>query len=243
MGAHGELEGTLEDTVQAITAAGGRAAAVACNLLDRDARADLVARAGEPFGPIDVLVNNAAMASFKALPSGVTTKTRDALYDLNVNVPVELLQQSLPGMRERGAGWCLNITSRSAEQAAPPYPDERDAALVIGAYGATKAALNRYTEALAHELAPEQIFVNAVAPTAIVYTSMLDSFGDIMGRRPDMVEPVEMMAEAAVELCSGRHVGQVVYSRELLHATARPLRSLDGERVIGDAFTLARELA
>jgi NAD(P)-dependent dehydrogenase (short-subunit alcohol dehydrogenase family) len=243
MGAHGELEGTLEDTVQAITAAGGKAAAVACNLLDRDARADLVANASEPFGPIDVLVNNAAMASFKALPSGVTTKTRDALYDLNVNVPVELLQQALPGMRERGSGWCLNITSRSAEQAVPPYPDERDAALVIGAYGASKAALNRYTQALAHELAPEQIFVNAMAPTAIVYTSMLDAFGDIMERRPDMVEPVEMMAEAAVELCTGRHVGQVVYSRELLHATARPLRSLDGKRVIGDAFTLARELA
>lgn len=243
LGAHGELEGTLEDTVAAITAAGGRAAAVACDLLDRDARAALVTRASEPFGPIDVLVNNAAMASFKALPSGVTTRTRDALYDLNVNVPVELLQQALPGMRERGGGWCLNISSRSAQQAEPPYPDERNSALVIGAYGATKAALNRYTEALAHELAPDNIFVNALAPTAIVYTTMLDSFGDIMARRPDMVEPAEMMAEAALELCTGRHVGRVVYSRDILHATARPLRSLDGTRVIGDAFTLARELA
>lgn len=242
LGAHGDLEGTLVDTVREITDAGGRAAAVACNLLDRDARAGLLAEASEPFGAIDVLVNNAAMASFRALPSGVSTKTRDALYDLNVNVPVELLQQALPGMREKDAGWCLNLTSRSAEQGEPPYPDDRVSALVIGAYGATKAALNRYTEALAHELAPENIFVNAVAPTAIVHTTMLDTFGDIMERRPDMVEPVEMMAEAALELCTGRHVGQVVYSRNILHATGRPLRSLDGRQVIGDAFTLARDL-
>lgn len=242
-GAHGQLEGTLEGTVAAITDAGGRAAAVACDLLDRSARADLVARASGYFGEVDVLVNNAAMASFKALPSGVSSKTRDALYDLNVNVPVELLQQALPGMRSKGRGWCINVSSRSAEQSEPPYPDDRASALVIGAYGATKAALNRYTQALAHELAPDQIYVNALAPTAIVHTAMLDAFADIMARRPDMIEPVEMMAEAAVELCSGRHVGQVVYSRNILHATGRPLRSLDGQRVIGDAFTLAGELA
>ena len=239
MGSHGGLEGTLEATVQSIQDAGGRAAAVTCDLRDRAARADLVARASEQFGAIDVLVNNAAMASFKDLPSGVSSRTRDALYDLNVNVPVELLQQALPGMRSRGGGWCLNITSNSAEQPVPPYPADRESALTIGPYGATKAALNRYTEALAHELAPERIFVNAVAPTAIVYTSMLEQFSEVMARRPDMVEPVEMMAEAALELCTGSHVGRVVYSRDLLHATGRPLRNLDGSQVIGDAFTPA----
>jgi len=169
------------------------------------------------------------------------TRTRDALFDLNVNVPVELLQQALPGMRSLGRGWCLNITSSSAEQPEPPYPADRVSALTIGPYGASKAALNRYTEALAHELAPENIFVNAMAPSAIVYTSILEQFSDVMARRPDMVEPVEMMAEAALELCTGRHVGQVAYSRQLLHATGRPLRSLDGSQVIGDAFTPAGE--
>ena len=48
-----------------------------------------------------------------------------------------------------------------------------------------------------------------------------------------------MMAEAALELCTGRHVGQVVYSRNLLHAVGRKLHSLDGREVIGDAFTAA----
>lgn len=238
MGAHGRQEGTLEDTLELIRSSGGQAAAVVCDLSDPQARADLVARASEPFGAIDILVNNAARGEFQ-LPSLVTTRQRDALFDLNVNVPVELLQQALPGMRQKGMGWCLNISSRTVEQGEPPYPDSRIAAHVIGAYGASKAALNRYTQALAHELAEAGIFVNALAPSNIVLTSVSEQVRDIAQRRPDMVEPVEMMAEAALELCSGRHVGQTVYSRNLLLAVARKLHSLDGKRVIGDAFTAA----
>lgn len=237
LGAHGDLPGTLEETVEQIEAAGGRAAAVACDLSNPGERETLVARAGECFGDIDILVNNAARGDF-ALPSQASTGVRNAMYDLNVNVPVELLQQALPGMRRQGQGWCLNISSRTAEQGEPPYPDSKIAAHVIGPYGATKAALNRYTQALAHELAEESIYVNALAPSYIVLTSVSEEVQEIARRRPDMVEPAEMMAEAALILCSGSHVGEVVYSRNLLHASGRPLRSLDGTRVIGDAFTL-----
>ncbi len=235
MGAHGDLEGTLEEAVQAIRQAGGQAAAVTCNLADREARADLVARASEAFGTIDILVNNAARGDFN-MPSLCSTRKRDAMYDLNVNVPVELLQQALAGMRDKGRGWCLNISSRSAEQPQPPYADSKLEGLVIGPYGATKAALNRYTEALAHELADEHIYVNAMAPSYIVLTSVSEQVRAIARRRPDMVEPVEMMAEAALALCTGSHVGRVVYSREIVHETGRRVRSLDGARILGDAF-------
>lgn len=235
MGSHGDLQGTLEETVEDIVAAGGKAHAVACDLTDVEARASLLARASEPFGAIDVLVNNAARAEYN-LPSLVATPSRNNMYDLNVNVPIELLQQALPGMREKGAGWCLNITSRSAEQPEPPYPDSKIAAHVIGAYGATKAALNRYTQALADELAEDNIYVNAMAPHSIVLTNVGDAVEQIAQRRPDLVEPVEMMAEAALELCTGSHVGQVVYSRGIVHACGRKLHGLDGKRIIGDAF-------
>lgn len=238
LGAHGKLPGTLEEAVAGIESAGGRAAAIACDLSDHTAREDLVARAGECFGPIDILVNNAARADMK-LPSQTTREERNSMYDLNLNVPVELTQQALPAMREKGAGWVLNISSRSVEQSEPPYPDSKMANWVIGAYGATKAALNRYTQALAHELVEQGIYVNSLAPTAIVMTPGAELIRDIAERRPDMVEPVEMMAEAALELCTGSHVGQVVYSREFVHACGRSLKSLDGSRVIGDAFTAA----
>jgi citronellol/citronellal dehydrogenase len=238
LGNHGNLEGTLEQTVAEIEAAGNRATAIACDLSDPDARASLIEEASAFYGAIDILVNNAARSTMAA-PSEVSTAQRNAMFDLNVNVPVELCQQVLPSMKEQGRGWILNISSRTAKQEPPPYPDSKMANFIIGAYGASKAALDRYTEALAHELVAEGIFINTMAPSNIVMTPGASYVRDIAVRRPDMVEPVEMMAEAALELCSQRHVGRVVFSRDILHAVGRPLRSLDGQRVIGDAFTLA----
>ena len=238
LGAHGKLQGTLEEAVSEIQAAGGKAAAVAADLTDAAARADLIERASEAFGPIDILVNNAA-ASFMKLPSQVSTDERSFMFDLNVNAPVDLAQQALPAMQARGDGWILNISSASSTQPEVPYRDTKANAWIIGAYGATKAALDRYTVALAHELAEHQIFVNALAPVAIVLTQGADYVRDIARRNPDMVEPVEVMVEAALELCTARHVGQVRFSRELLHAVGREVRSLDGKQVLGDAFLAA----
>ncbi len=235
LGSHGNLKGTLEGAVSEIEGAGGRAAAVAADLSDAAARSDLLNRAAEAFGPIDILVNNAAGARMK-LPSEASLDDRNFMYELNVNAPVDLAQQAIPSMRERGGGWILNISSATSFQPALPYRDSRTAALIIGPYGATKAALDRYTLALAHEVAEHEIFVNALAPTAIVLTQGADYVRDIGRRNPDMVEPVEMMAEAATELCTGRHVGKVTYSRDIVHAVGRKVRSLDGKKILGDAF-------
>ena len=235
MGTHGKLEGTLEGAVSEIQSAGGKAAALAVDLSQADARSDLIARAREAFGPIDILVNNAAGARM-TLPSQATTEERRFMFELNVHAPVDLAQQAIPEMKTRGGGWILNISSATAVQPAVPYRDSKRNALIIGPYGASKAALDRYTVALGHELAEHEIFVNALAPVAIVLTQGADYVRDIARRNPDMVEPVEMMAEAALELCTGRHVGRVVTSRDIVHETGRAVRSLDGKHVLGDAF-------
>jgi len=248
LGSHGKLKGTLEDAVAEIEAHGGRAAAVAADLSDAAARGGLFSRAEEAFGPIDILVNNAAGARMK-LPSQATLEDRNFMFELNVNAPVDLAQQAILSMRARGGsggegdggegnrgGWILNISSATSFQPALPYRDSQTAALVIGPYGATKAALDRYTLALAHEVAEDEIFVNALAPTAIVLTQGADYVREIGRRNPDMVEPVEMMAEAALELCTGRHVGRVTFSRDIVHAVGRKVRSLDGKKILGNAF-------
>lgn len=234
-GAHGNLPGTLEDAVQLIQDAGGRAAGIACDLGQPNARADIVQQAASHFGSMDIIVNNAA-ASKMRLPSETTTRDRSWMFDVNVNAPIDLAQQALPGMRERGCGWILNISSSSALQPVVPYRDSQVAAHVICAYGATKAALDRYTQGLAHEVASAGIYVNTLAPENIVLTSGADYVRDIARRSPDMAEPVEIMAEAALELCSGKHVGHVAYSRRLLHSLGLPVKSLDGQSVLGDAF-------
>lgn len=238
LGTHGKLQGTLEEAVAEINESGGRAAAEVCDLRDGAARADLIQRASTHFGVIDILVNNAAGSTMN-FPSMITSEQRNAMFDINVNVPVELTQQALPTMREHGRGWILNIGSNTVNQPVVPYRDTPESAHVICAYGASKAALNRYTEGLAHELASANICVNSLAPENIVLTSGADYVRDIARRSPDMAEPVEMMAEAALALCSGHHVGVIAYSRQLVHRLGLDVKSLDGKTVLGNALMAA----
>ena len=92
---------------------------------------DLIERASEAFGPIDILVNNAA-GSYMKMPSQATSAERSFMFDLNVNAPVDLAQQAIEGMQQRGAGWILNISSATSVQPALPYRDSKEAALIIG---------------------------------------------------------------------------------------------------------------
>jgi citronellol/citronellal dehydrogenase len=235
MGSHENLPGTLEEAVADIVSSRGKAAAEVADLADSSARSDLVARAERHFGPLDIVVNNAACARMD-LPSRVSTEDRNWMFDVNVNAPVDLAQQALPGMLRRGRGWILAISSATANQPIVPYPDSQISAHVVGAYGATKAALDRYTQALADEVSGTGVYINSLAPESIVLTNVGPEVKAIAARRPDLVEPVEMMAEAALSLCSGTHVGQVTYSRRWLHAQARQVMSLTGEVELGNAF-------
>jgi NAD(P)-dependent dehydrogenase (short-subunit alcohol dehydrogenase family) len=235
LGTHGELEGSLEEAVEQIRSGGGRAAPVVADLADETERGDLVARAEQQFGPVDKLVNNAAKGR-RALPSASSLSDRRKMFEVNLHAPVDLAQQALPAMRARRLGWILNIGSDSARQPAVPYRDSPEAAHLIAGYGSSKAALDRYTEGLAHEVAPDGVFVNRLAPVAIVLTQEAARFaGHIARANPDMAEPVEVMVEAALELVTEAHVGRIVSSRPLLHERARPVRSLDGATVLGDA--------
>jgi NAD(P)-dependent dehydrogenase (short-subunit alcohol dehydrogenase family) len=236
LGSHGDLLGSLEGSVAEILAMGGRAAAEVADLSDDAARADLVARAEAHFGPFDILVNNAAMGVW-GMPSAVSLADRRKMFEVNLNAPVDLAQQVLPGMRARGRGFVLNISSESARQPTVPYRDTPDAAHIIAAYGASKAALDRYSEGLAHEVAFEGVCVNTLCPVSIVLTQEAARFvGHIARANPDMAEPIEVMVEAALELVTQRHVGRVVNSRQILHEVGRAVRSLDAKTQLGDAF-------
>tara|TARA_S200000501_G_scaffold372549_1_gene417777 strand:- start:13776 stop:14627 length:852 start_codon:yes stop_codon:yes gene_type:complete len=238
MGSHGNLQGTLEETVATIQANGGHAQAIACDLCDTGARQSLIERATTIFGSIDILVNNAAGAKMQ-MPSLSTSSERSWMFDLNVNAPIDLAQKLLPSLRERKSGWILNISSATAFQPNVPYRDSPEAAHICVAYGATKAALDRYTEGLSHEVYSDHIYMNTLAPEAIVLTEGASYVIDIAKKNPDMVEPIEVMIEAALELCTGKHIGQVCYSRQLLHSVDRAVKSLDGQQTVGDAFMLA----
>ena len=235
--ASSNVHGSLQATSSEIQAAGGKAHSLVADVSDSEARVNLIERASEPFGPIDILVNNVALSTMR--PAGqVTSAERNAMFDVNVNAPMELAQQALPEMINRGQGWVLNISSSSALQPQVPYRSTPEAAHVISSYGATKACLNRLTEGLAHEVCTHGVFVNAMAPRDIVLTSGADYVRGVARANPDMLEPVEMMAEGALELCTGRYVGRVVFSRNIVHEAGRTVMALDGKTALGDALLL-----
>jgi NAD(P)-dependent dehydrogenase (short-subunit alcohol dehydrogenase family) len=130
------------------------------DLADADAPARLVAEARDRAGPIDVLVNNAALAA-RAPTDELDAELVDRLYAVNVRAPPLLIAALVPSMVERGRGAIINISSGSAVVGTPRR----------AAYAATKGAIDAATRSLAIELGPHGIRVNSVAP-GVVDTEM-----------------------------------------------------------------------
>jgi citronellol/citronellal dehydrogenase len=222
---HPTLPGTLRDVVDAVEAAGGKAVAIPADLADADARASIVPEVESALGSVDILVNNAA-AAFYAPTAELPLRRRRLLFELNVHAPVDLAQQVLPGMRERRRGWIVNVSSATSKHpSGPPF----DPGIKLGAtstlYGATKAALERVTTGLAAEVYDDGIAVNSLAPVAAVRTPGAEvHLGPLLDEHPDILEPVELIAEAALVLatCDPATVtGRVVYSRPFLKELGR----------------------
>ena len=230
--AHPTLDGSLRETVARIEAAGGRAVAVVADLADGDDRARIVPEVEAALGPVDILVNNAAAAFYLPTPD-ISLKRRRVMYELNVHAPIDLAQGVIPGMRAKGAGWIVNVSSvTSRHPEGPPFPAGQSVGATAATYGSSKAALERYTTGLASELYADGIAVNAVAPVAAVRTPGADALvADLMARNPALVEPMEVMVEAIVALCTGDPAvltGRIVLSGHLLDELGITPRNLDG---------------
>ena len=222
----------LEQTRERIEQLGGRCLVLPCDLADPDGgRRELVARTEEELGPIDILVNNAARGAYRPF-TAVTPDRLEAMLQVNFKAPWELMTDVVDGMRERGRGWIVNITTFAAEMPpGPPFPTNKPAKSG-SAYGSTKAALNRLTISAASECEGQGIAVNALAPQAAIATPSLVAAGWI---DEVMFEPLETMTEAALALCTAdpaRLTGRVAFSLQLLHELARPVRDLAGNDLV-----------
>ncbi len=217
------LPGTIHETADAIRRSGGRAVPVPTDLSRPEERERLVARAEADAGPVDILVNNAAVTYFLAV-SDFSRKRFDLMYEVQVAAPFHLAQLVLPGMRRRRRGWILNVSSVAARH--PQIPPGDRARMGATVYGMCKAALERFSTGLAAEVHGEGIAVNALAPTRVVATPGTIFHGLVRPDDPDQLsEPPEVMAEAALALCSGdpeRLTGRIAYSQALLDELARP---------------------
>ncbi len=132
-----------------------RVEAVALDVTDQAAAAAVVADVQARYGRVDVLVNNAGRGHVGAAEETTDQELRD-LFDLHVHGPAALVRAVLPGMRERGRGAVVQMSSFGGQVAYPGF----------SAYCATKFALEGYSEALAAEVGPLGIRVLVVEPGA-----------------------------------------------------------------------------
>ena len=229
----GKEPGSLRETVERIVAAGGRAVAIQGDVAKAESRVALVEKCRAELGPIDILVNNAAAGPHKTFEK-LTASHFALTFGVNVEAAFHLSQLVVPAMREKGRGWIVNISSASAKlPVGPPF----EAYQINGGahlYAASKAALDRLTAGIAAELSSAGIAVNTLAPVAAVITAAVRMTGADKWIVPEMIEPVEAMAEAALALsvCSPELTGRITYSLDLLRELGREVRTLDGRAAL-----------
>jgi 3-oxoacyl-[acyl-carrier protein] reductase len=165
-----------EDRAEALLAEIGdeRAGTYGADLSHPDAPLQLVQAVEETLGPIEVLVANAGASKVQDLED-VTVEDWDQMLAVNLRAPFLLAQAALPGMRKRGFGRVLFVSSVAAYTGGVVGPH----------YAASKAGLLGMMRFLASRAAPDGVTVNAIAPALIEDTQMLPGDpGDLAQRIP-----------------------------------------------------------
>ncbi len=165
----------VEAAVAKIRAVDGAVLGVAAHTGDSQAVEALTARSVEVFGGVDILVNNAATNPHFGPLLTAEESHWDKILDVNVKGYFRMIKACVPIMQKRGGGKIINLASIAGRI---PLPG-------MGIYSVSKAAVLMLTEALAVELAPLNIQVNAIAP-GLVKTK----FSAALWQNPQMYEAI-----------------------------------------------------
>lgn len=208
------LPGTLGETVERVRKTGADVFSIKADLAQARERQMLIEKAQAAFGPIDILINDAAITYFMPVAE-FSEKRFKLMMEVQVYAPFHLAQLVLPSMKTRKSGWIVNISSGAGLHPKPPYAQGPRGGTV---YGMCKAALERFTTGLASEVFDDGIAVNVVSP-GLVDTPGVAVHGLINERTKDRVQPIEYIAEAVYRLASGdpkTMTGRIDYAEPLL---------------------------
>ena len=218
-GGHKLFEGSLARTVDNIRKAGGDSVSIPCDVSEHEHCAAAVRQVEESLGPVDVLVNNAALTYFIPIRDYPIGKWHRS-FSVNVHAPFYLSQLVLPAMIERRRGAIVNISSGAAiGPGRAPYPDAVRSFRGGTLYGMEKAALERFTQGLAAEVYDDGVSVTCVSPSQVVATPGTVHHRLVKDMDDPRAEPVEYMARAALLLATElpeKVSGRVTYSQEIL---------------------------
>jgi citronellol/citronellal dehydrogenase len=206
----GRLPGTIHDVAARITDRGGRALAVPCDVTCEESVESAVAATVAGLGGIDVLVANAGVMWLGPVET-TPLKRWQLCLDVNLTGVFLVTKAVVPHVKARGGGSLIAVTTTGVGMT------DRGA----NAYWVSKAAVERLYLGLAADLRAANIAVNCLAPARVVLTEGWQAGSGGREVPPEMVEPPEAMADAAV-LLAGQDgagiTGTVQRSEELLAA-------------------------
>ncbi len=161
----------LAEAADAVRSAGGEALAVEADVTDSDSCREMIARAGEAFGGVDVLVNNAGIIRAGGL-ADYDEADWDRLFAVNVKGVFLASRAAIPALSERGGGAIVNVSSIAGKRG---YAG-------LSAYCASKFAVIGLTQSMAQELAGAGIRVNAVCPGLLATAMWMDHLSHGIGQ-------------------------------------------------------------
>ena len=199
------LQEAASDCGRAGASAGGRAAPFALDVTDPTAGERVLAEATDRFGKIDVLVNNASSAKWRDVEEVPDEDWQEA-WDVNVMASLRLIRALVPGMRERGWGRVVNVSSTAAKRPSANMPE----------YSVAKAALLSLSRLYADRCAKDGVLVNAICPgpTKSELWMAPGGLADQSARLSGLSGREEALARAA----AGRPIGRLAEVREIAAA-------------------------
>lgn len=161
------LPGTIHSTVHEIERLGGKAIALRCDVTQENEINRMVEQVQEELGQVDIMINNAGVGMPKSFLK-LTTKNWDMLMNVNLRGTFLCTKAVLPQMTQRKSGNIINLSSILAIQIKFSIP-----------YGASKAAIERFTLGLAREMKKHNIAVNALRPDFTVTEAVKTELPDV----------------------------------------------------------------
>ena len=179
----------------------GEALHVAADFAEPEAPEVLISAAEKALGRVDVLVNNVGIAYVRSF-EGVTDDQWDEMWQLNVMSYVRAIRAVLPGMRERGAGAIVNVSSSAGKRPSTSMPN----------YSVTKAAVLSLSRLIADLYAKDGIRCNAVTPGPTATDIWLGDGG--------LAEQQGDRDEVLAKVSAGRPIGRLAEPDEIASVIA-----------------------
>jgi len=203
--AEGRLAAARDEAAAAGEGPGGRAETLALDVTEADAGGQMLAAAGERFGSLDVLVNNAGAARWRDLDD-VPDEDWYAQYELNVMAPLRAMRAAAPPMAERGWGRIVNVCSTAGKRPSAAMPE----------YSVAKAAELSLSRLFADRYAARGVLVNAICPGPVEAELWMEP-GGLLDQSQEMAG-AESREEALATAGSKRPIGRLAEVGEIAAA-------------------------